>query len=124
MLTLCGQVCDHAAAGRATKVAAFVPLRAAAETLLLDSASTKPAPPCAAADPGGMLVSTILPKRGADSRVTNSVRTGSLADARRSASLATSGRISTGPPISKMTRPMVALEWRRMVSDATLVYAA
>lgn len=69
---------------------------------------TMPAPPRADADPGGMLVSNRRPRRGADSRVINSDRTGNLADASRSASLATSGRMSTGPPISKMTRPTVA----------------
>ena len=57
--------------------------------------------------------STVLfPIRGGEARVTNSVGTGSLADANRRASLATSGRISTGPPISKITLPMFALSVR------------
>lgn len=111
------------------------------------AAVVTPAPPTECAAPGGKLVSTSEPRRGAVSRVMNSVLTGSFADARRRAkgeggqargqinrrlrqhaamrlprqcgpcryspSLATSGRISTGPPISKMTLPTVALAAER-----------
>lgn len=93
-------------------------------------ADRRPLPLAPTAARGGTLVSTRLPRRGPELRVMNSVGTGILAEARRRAvskdavsgrhdearplsagapSFATSGRISTGPPISKMTLPTGAL---------------